>query len=115
MNSFIYQLQQAVIARSDLVAIFVHPERGAELIRELAEVEWFNEDTGACMKGLPSDANANEPPGVLCRVAGIPVVCDRSTSLMFSLRDANDKPVLFWTRCLQENGINLIQPWTADE
>lgn len=92
----------------DTHAVLIHPERTAELWRDLAEQRWYNDETGEVMKGIPPD---REPDGAVVRIHNVPVF----EAAWLPLRTPDGKPIEFYLRRLQKNGTSLFQSQTFTE
>lgn len=115
MMRMIREISRAVeqYRASGLQAILIHPERCPELYRELDSVSWRRDDTGEVVEGRPLERDDfKDPDGAIVRVCGVPVFEDRYLQLPIWTPPPERKRILFYTRRLQDNGVNLIQGWT---
>lgn len=111
--SILHEISTAVVQyqNSGLQCILIHPERVADLLRELADQRWWNSDTNEIIDGLPNLKDNSDVDGALIRVAEIPIFEDRYLPLYTAAPER--KKILFFTRRLQDDGINLLQGWNG--
>jgi hypothetical protein len=112
--SMLSEISKAVeMYRDDgLQCILIHPERAAELYREMDAQRWWNNDTNKIVDGLPfGKKDFTDPEGAIIRVAEVPVFEDRHLIALWT-SPPDQKRILFFTRRLQDDGTNLLQGWT---
>lgn len=96
------QMCEATMDSEGIEAILIHPERAAELYRELSEWRWYNTETGAVLKGMPSDRGDD---GSIIHVGAVPVFEDRHLPLYTFER----KAIAFFVKRKQADGTMLEQ------